>query len=84
MGSRHTYAELGTMIYDILMNPDASGISSMGFLTGEMARVLGQLERYSYRSHTELKDMIREIMKSIETELSWYLGYIGRSGRSAV
>ncbi|NLI39330.1 MAG: hypothetical protein GX384_08315 [Clostridiaceae bacterium] len=85
VGSKYTYAELGTIIYDILVNPEASGPFNYGIFDREMARVLGQLERYSYRSHTELKDMIKEIMKSIETELSWYLKDIldGGSGRSA-
>ena len=35
--------------------------------------MLKQLEQYSYRSHTELLDLIGSVIKSIETELSWYL-----------
>lgn len=84
-GSRYTYAEISNMIYDILENPDATGPFKYGIFDREMSKLLDQLERYSYRSHTELKDMIKTVMKSIETELSWYLKDIldGGSGLSA-
>ncbi|NLW03560.1 MAG: hypothetical protein GX027_09935 [Clostridiaceae bacterium] len=73
VGSRHTYSEMAAMIHDILENPDASGPFKYGIFDREMSRVLKQLEQYSYRSHTELLDLIGSVIKSIETELSWYL-----------
>lgn len=85
VGSRRTYDELDTMIYDILMEPDATGPFKYGILDRELSKVLDQLDNYSYTSHTELKDMVRTVMKSIESELSRYLKDIldGGSGLSA-
>lgn len=73
VGSRYTYAEIAAMIHDILKNPNASGPFKYGIFDREMTKVLQQLELYSYRSHTELLDMIGSVIRSIETELSWYL-----------
>ena len=85
VGSRHTYAEIATMIRNILENPDATGPFKYGIFDREMSKVLQQLEQYSYRSHTELLDMIGYVIKSIEVELSWYLKDIldGGSGLPA-
>jgi len=85
VGSRRTYEELATMIYDILMEPEATGPFKYGIFDRELDKVLEQLDKYSYRSQIELKDMIRTVMKSIESELSRYLRDIldGGSGLSA-
>lgn len=73
VGSRYTYAELNTMIHKILTDPTAIGPFKYGIFDRELAKVLHDVERYSYRSHTELKDMIGTIMTTIEAELSRYL-----------
>lgn len=85
VGSRRTYGELDTMIYDILMEPGATGPFKYGILERELNKVLDQLDKYSYNSHTELKDMVRTVMKGIESELSRYLKDIldGGSGLAA-
>jgi len=85
VGVKYTYSEISTMVYNILENPDATGPFKYGIFDRELSKVLEQMEQYSYRSHTELKDMIESIMESIETELSWYLKDIldGGSGLSA-
>lgn len=85
VGSKRTYDELNAMIDKILNDPDATGPFKYGIFDREMSKVLAQLDRYSYRSHTELKDMIRTVMEDIEAELSRYLKDIldGGSGLTA-
>lgn len=73
IGSRLTYAEISTIIHDILKKPDAKGPFKYGILDRELSIILRDLDSYSYRSHTDLKDLIQGVMKKVETELSRYL-----------
>jgi hypothetical protein len=73
VGSRRTYAELNSMIYEILNDPDAKGPFKYGLFDRELTKVLQQAEYYSYRSHTDLLDMISGMIGAIETEMSRYL-----------
>lgn len=70
IGSTRTYAEINQMIHDILKNPDARGPFSYGILNRELTSILSNLERYSYRSHVDLKDLISRALDKVEKELS--------------
>ncbi|NLX63960.1 MAG: hypothetical protein GX022_04185 [Clostridiaceae bacterium] len=85
VGSRRTYEEINNMLYDILNNPDAKGPFKYGILDRELTAILNDLEKHSYKSHTDLKDMINTVINKIETELSRYLKDIidGGSGLTA-
>ncbi len=85
VGSRYTSAELNTMIYKILKDKTATGPFKYGILDRELTKVLQQVESYSYRSQTELKDMITSVISTVEAEMSVYLKDIleGGSGLSA-
>jgi len=73
IGSRRTYAEINNILFDILKNPDAKGPFKYGILDRELTAILNDLEKYSYKSHTDLKDMINTIINKVEVELSRYL-----------
>ncbi len=73
IGSRLTYAEINTIIFNILKKPDATGPFKYGILDRELSLILRDLDSYSYRSHTDLKDLIQGVMTKVETELSRYL-----------
>lgn len=73
IGSRLTYQEINHIIYNILKNPDETGPFEYGILDRELSKILSVLERYSYRSHVELKDLIKSVIAGVEKELSRYL-----------
>lgn len=73
VGSRLAYSEINGMIYNILKKPDATGPFKYGILDRELSKVLINLDSYSYRSHTDLKDLVNGVMENVETELSRYL-----------
>lgn len=85
IGSRRSYAEINAMIYSILKDSKATGPFKYGLFDRELTKGLVQIENYSYRSHSELNDMIADIMSAIETEMSRYLKDIidGGSGLPA-
>ncbi|NMA67597.1 MAG: hypothetical protein GX957_15425 [Clostridiaceae bacterium] len=84
IGSRRTYQEINHIIHNILKNPDATGPFEYGILDRELTEILSVLERYSFRSQTDLKDLIKSVIEKVETELSKYLKDIidGGSGYS--
>lgn len=84
IGSRLTYSEINGMIYNILKKSDTIGPFKYGILDRELSLVLKNLDSYSYKSHTDLKDYIKDVMLKVETELSKYLKDIidGGSGLS--
>lgn len=73
IGSRLSYAEINSLVYDILNNPDAKGPFKYGILDRELSAVLKNLDSYSYKSHIDLKDMIVSTISRVEVELSRYL-----------
>ena len=81
IGSRLTYSQISSIIYDILDNPDASGPFEYGILDRELSDILRELDRYSFRNHTDLKDMINRVIKDVEIELSGYLKDVIDGGR---
>ncbi len=85
IGSRLTYGDLKNIIHDILKKPDAKGPFKYGILDRELSLVLKNLDSYSYRTHTDLKDLIKGVMVKVEKELSRYLKDIidGGSGLSS-
>jgi len=85
IGSRRTYAEISNMLFDILDNPDAKGPFKYGILDRELTAILNDLEKHSYKSHTDLKDLINTVINKVEIELSRYLKDIidGGSGLAA-
>jgi len=85
IGSRRTYEEINDMLFDILKNPDAKGPFKYGILDRELTVILNNLASYSYKSHTDLKDMINTVINKVEIELSRYLKDIidGGSGFTA-
>lgn len=85
VGSKLTYPELNTTIYKILKDPTAKGPFKYGLFDRELSNVLKNVESYSYRTHTELKDIINNLMMAIETELGRYIKDMldGGSGVSA-
>lgn len=84
VGSRYTSTELNTMIYKILKDKTATGPFKYGLLDRELTKVLQQIDSYSYRTQTELKDMITTVIGIVEAEMSVYLKDIleGGSGLS--
>ena len=84
IGSNRTYAEINQMIYDILENSDTKGPFKYGILDRELTIVLNDLAKHSYRSHTDLKDLINSAINKAEVEMSRYLKDIidGGSGIS--
>lgn len=85
VGSRRTYAEINHMIHNILKNPDGTGPFKYGILDRDLTAVLNNLASYSYRSHTDLRDLINSVIGQVEVELSRYLKDIvdGGSGLAA-
>jgi len=85
IGSRRTYEEINNMLFDILKNPDAKGPFKYGILDRELTVILNNLASYSYKSHTDLKDLINTVINKVEIELSRYLKDIidGGSGLTA-
>jgi len=83
-GSRLTYQEINHTIHNILKDPDAKGPFEYGILDRELTYILSMLDKYSFKSHVELKDLIRSVIAKVEKELSRYLKDIidGGSGYS--
>ena len=73
MGSTLTYTEIGNVIYNILKKSDATGPFQYGILDAALTKVLKELDSYSYRTHTELQDLIKSVLNDVETQMSRYL-----------
>jgi hypothetical protein len=73
------------MIYNILKKPGTSGPFKYGILDRELSNIIRNLESYSYRSHTDLRDLVKSVIANVEVELSRYLKDIidGGSGLPA-
>lgn len=81
IGSLRTYSQISNTIFEILNKPDATGPFNYGILDRELSAILKDLGKYSFRSHTDLRDMINRIIRNVEVELSRYLKDVIDGGR---
>lgn len=84
-GSTKTYAEIADVIEAVLTDETATGTFKYGILDRELAKLETAADTYSYRSRTDLIDLIDTLVGRAETEMSGYLGDLldGGSGYAA-
>lgn len=85
IGSRQAYGEIAATIEKILRDKTATGPFRYGILDRELTALEKNADAYTYRSHTDLMDMVASLIGKVETEMSRYLKDIldGGSGLAA-